>query len=71
MTTELTPGEKIVWAAVYAKYWTGQTPETPTAVEMAWAAVVDMRDSRKAVLDGWGVGEQLAMLDEMLEENQP
>lgn len=71
----MTQGEKMVWASVYAieymqqkdRACLGITPSVETAVELAWAAVFYLRQSRDAVKDGWGDDfEGLEMLDEMI-----
>ena len=65
--------EKLVWAAVYAKHWTGTevATHTPTAIENAWAAVVDMREAQDRVADGWGEdGEVYLFLQEMLSDER-
>ncbi len=69
----------MVWSAVYAAEWRhaqqliashGISPSVPTCVENAWAAVVDMRNSRNAIIDGWGDengdSDELVMLDAIL-----
>ncbi len=69
----------MVWSAVYAAEWRhaqqriashGISPSVSTCVENAWAAVVDMRNSRNAIIDGWGDengdSDELVMLDAIL-----
>ena len=65
----MTSNEKLVWAAVYAKHWTGTHNDTPTAIENAWAAIVDMRKAQDAVADGWGEDDDvLLFLQEMISD---
>ena len=56
----MTEGEKMVWSAVYAAEWR----------HAQQLAVVDMRNSRNAIIDGWGDengdSDELVMLDAIL-----
>ena len=71
----MTQEEKLVWAAAYAGQWnaqyqklgtTGESMYVPECIENAWAAVIEMREARCGVEKGWGEGEVLSMLDEMI-----
>lgn len=74
----MTEGEKMVWAATYALHFKAgydreeahgkaNAPHSTTAaIEWAWAAVVEIRESRDAVLENFGQGDLLEMLDEVL-----
>jgi hypothetical protein len=72
----MSPGERMVWAAVYAADWSRQVELKRTmgtdvsaeySIEAAWAAVDDMQQARDGVREGWGEGDEvLTMLDEML-----
>ena len=72
----MTEGEKLVWAAAYASEYLshitsheliGTSMDIPKCIESAWRAVVEMRESRQAVKEGWGESDDVfKMLQEML-----
>ncbi len=73
----MTEGEKMVWAAAFVRHYMDEYESegqygvrykrsVPTSIERAWYAVVEMREARPSVLEGFGEGEALDMLDEML-----
>lgn len=76
----MTNNEKLVWAAAYAvelnqrevfhQTYGGERNEvadTATAAEVAWSAVVRMRDALPAVEEGWGEDDEVTeMLREMI-----
>ena len=66
----MTSGEKLIWAAMYARelrYGVGDEPSmVATAVENAWAAVQCLREVTDTVSNGWGEdSEVFQMLVEM------
>ena len=73
----MTEGEKMIWAATYAAAFLktyenrdslGTKPYVPGCIEWACAAVLEARESRPAVVTGWGGGSvEVAMLEEMVE----
>lgn len=76
----MTEGEKMVWAAVYARHYTDEhnqaAPFSPkkyadkaaVAIENAWLAVQLAREARQDIIEICGHGDVLNMLDEILEE---
>ena len=71
----MTEGEKMVWAAAYAAGWIVETHnphrrkpvQVSTCIENAWAAVVEMREAKQAMVDGWGADDDATkMHQEML-----
>ena len=73
----MTEGEKIVWACTYSVQWSralekreamGIPMSVATCIENAHTAVVEMREARQRVLDGWGDGPELNALDEILND---
>lgn len=71
----MTEGEKMVWAAAYAAEFTraveqrlqlGGDISVASCIEHAWSAVVGMREAYGSVFDGWGEGQVVDMLDEIL-----
>ena len=72
----MTQNERMVWAAAYGaeyirmmndEHRRGDTAEhVPFVVERAWSAVVEMREARAAVAEGWGQSSDVfTMLEEM------
>lgn len=73
----MTNGEQLVWAAAYAdKYGrmiqelldTGRSIQIAECIENAASAVLEMRHAYSDVQDGWGEGDTLSMLEEILEK---